>query len=1326
MAEIQMTGPDGHIFFFDEETPAHIRQRTIQNHYGTSPEANRNRLAATTALSAPKNKRSAWERFLDDGEQALNNNFLVTGYRRGRDEAAAFGRMTPEQQTAHLRSQAGRIEMNPARIVGQIAGASLGISDALTGGDSLQTIATNTQTNEAARRQEFARVSEEDPWHQAEGGFAGKALHGAAALVSTVGAEAVNPLTYFTGGSSVWARIGTQAVIAGGSDALAQASDVGYVQKDYNVGQTIMAAGAGAVFQGGFEGVGALLRRRGARLTTNPAAEGPTLDQTFRDEFDLSDTINRPALSHDDWAVRPARKGEAAERMLPARVNGPEAKGPQIEEPEVTLGSKAKAEGNGPKAEGPEAPKADDPWNGVDWGLAGTPERAKAALGHLDRLRQFVKPDRVEAFVRWLGHSSVDVAEDASHWNRDIFDFDKLVSDPDKFEELTNVMADIFKPLYDEAGDAVKTWASVAERQKTFGITVSDAIKAHSDITGENGAAAKIHALETVAIQHADHLMKLISDLEPKLRYGQASAEELEAIATQLQAATMFDAMAAGAKSEVARALNIMKMSKKRTRLVNDIQSHMDSLSDALGGGGDPKKMADVLNNLKKAHKDGGGRGLKDEFRKVRVLGLDDYVSYYIVSGYLSTPATAVRNAIGSVLHATVTIGERYVAAGITSPIRRGLGGKNASLDAVTWREANAYLFGIHQSFMDASRAGFQAFKTARTVTDVENALGQSTASMPFEYNAARKTKWKNDGLLKSVPDMLGVGVFGTLRTLGVRPSLAMDEFTKVMSRRMELNALSVREAHYRSARLKGAEAEKVFTRTLDAMRERPTAQALKDAEEAFTKAGDDFDPAKSYRGDTLLEDAADTFAAINIHEMIDDYARLMTFQKSGPVLKNFEKALGSIKLFKALYVPFLRTPINLVKAGMFDRNPVLGLAFKENRDGFKNYFAAVQNIDQSLSRGGAEADLVMARMVTGVGFMATAGLMFANGDIVGKRTAAEEQDGIKSYSIRLGGRWYQFSTLSPVAEPLGMVADMMTVFRDHDLGEDMDDWLMAVGGGVAAAITNNIANKAALQGIGEFFDLLDPAFASTDKQRGGAIAKSMAKKVAGSLVPAIVRNTTYSVDPVMREASGLIENLKSVLPLLSETLPERRDWLGLPIIRTDKDGGLLEGLVAPIRVSERTNDLVRLEVSALADLDPDLKIAQRPNARFNGQKITPREHSRVLEIQGQEWRHPVTGLNMNEALAELIQSVEYADYEDAQRAGEIKNVISDYGKWARASIKRGDYPELTEMLDRTGAAEATKQGAVRGWSDGQVERKAQAYGVTAEGLDALMGGLNP
>lgn len=1302
---ITVRGPDGAVVTFPDGTPTSVIEREMDRYYGVASEQQRDRRSAAVSLSNPKDKRSLGERMANVLAHQWNTGFIAEGWRAGMDDTAdyiAAGQRGDHDEAIKI---AGRQTLNPVRAISRIYNSVGILTDSADNTQDTRRAADAAINKELQRRQNFAQVSADDPFWEAEGGLVGKALHGGAALLGTLGGVALDPTSYISGGSTIWAKMGVQGLVAGGVDLIAQGdgSSAG-TQNRIDLAQTGLSALAGAGFTGAFEGAAKMFRGRG-----EPRPSTVDLDQALRDELDLSDAVNLPALSMDDWTFRPTQQGPVS--SISARAEQPRAKGPSFEDLEAEAG----------RAEAGAKATADERWNGVDWGLAGSPERARAAMAHLDSLKKFVKPEQVDGFVRWLGKQGDQIAEGgaSSHWNADVFDFDKLVNDPDQFEEMANVMSQIFKPLYDAAGDAPRSWKSVQDRQQAFGIATSDAVKGHADITSEFGVSSKIHALETIAMQHVDHLVTKVGDVRAKMAKGTATAEEIADLAAHLNATKMFDAMAGGAKSEVARALNIMKATKHRARVFNDIQESIDSLGDALGGGAKGQDdMGAALDALLKANQKDGGKGFKDTLRKQQAMGLGDYASYYIVMGYLSTPATAIRNAIGSVLHAGLSIGERYVAAGVTSPLRRALGGSKASVEGVTFREANAYVAGIYQSFADASRAGFKAFKQAAPVRDGASSMGDAGLQQPFLINKARKDRWKAKPI-QSIPDMAAASVFATLRTLGHRPSIAMDEFAKGMTYRMQLNALSVREASYRSARLRGSEATKEFTRVMDAVANRPTSAAVHRAKTVFELAGETYDPAKSYRTDPTLYQAADVLAAVDLHEMADDYARLMTFQNSGPMMKKWEKALGQHRLFKALFVPFLRTPLNLVRAGMFDRNPALFAVMGDNRAKFMNYTAAMRGLDQSLERGGAEADMAMARLVTGVGFMATAGLLFANGDLVGKRSAAEEEDGVKSYSIRIGGRWVQYSTLSPVAEMLGIVADMSRVFRDHDINDD--DMLIGIGGGIAAAIVNNIVNKAALQGIGDFWDMIDPSFAVGDTDRGERMGKEFAKKVGSSLIPAVVRNYAHSQDPVMREAQGFLEHIEANIPLLSKTLPERRDWLGLPVVRKDKDGGVLEGMVQPTRVSERISDLVRLEVSALSQADPDLRMATRPSARFNEQKITPREHGKLLEYQGQGYLDPISGQNMHEALAVLIQSPAFAQMPDAQRAATIKDTVSRYRRLANASVRAGAVPELREMVNRTGGAKANERAAQEGWDAWQTEANARRYGVSAGDIDTLM-----
>lgn len=1301
---ITVRGPDGAVITFPDNTPHSVIEREMARHYGQAQEQQRDRRSAAVSLSNPKDKRSLGERLGDVFVDTWNTNFISEGWRAGLDDTAdyiAAGQRGDHEEATKI---AGRFTLNPVRAISHLYHSVGVLNDMTDNTQDTRRAADKATADERQRRAEFGQRSKDDPFWEAEGGFIRKGLHGGAALLGVLGGSAVDPTSYISGGSSLWVKVGVQGLVAGATDVLSQTDAMSAgVQDNYSGLRTAASVGAGAAFTGIFEGAGTLARR--IKSNHEPRPSTVELDQAMRDELDLSDSVNLPALSFDDMTFRPPVRGEVS--ALPARIEQPRSKGPSLDDLEAEAGQ-AKASRDA---------QSDDRWNGVDWGLAGSPERAKAAMAHLDSLKKFVKPENVDRFVRWLGKQGDEIVDGPGHWNDDVFDFDELVNDPDSFQELANVMGEIFKPLYDAAGDAPRSWKSVQERQQTFGLTTSDVIKGHADITSEFGVSAKIHALETIAMQHVDHLVTKVADVRTKMSNGTANANDLSSLAAHLQATQMFDAMAAGAKSEVARALNIMKATKHRAQTFNDIQDSINGLSDVMGGGA-ADDMGAALDALLKANKTHGPKGFKDEVRKMRAMGLSDYVSYYVVMGYLTTPATAVRNAVGSVLHAGLSVGERYVAAGVTTPLRRAFSGTRGSVEGVTFREANAYVVGIYQSFADASRAGFQAFKTAAPVRDDASSLGDSAFQQPFLINAERKARWKQNPVL-SIPDMAGAAVFSTIRTLGHRPSIAMDEFAKAMTHRMQINALSVREASYRSARLKGADATKEFTRVMDAVSNRPTSASVFRAKAVFEQAGETYDPAKNYGTDQTLYQAADVLAAVDLHAMADDYARLMTFQNSGPTLRKWEKALGQHRLFRALFVPFLRTPVNLVRAGMFDRNPVLFGLIGENRQKFANYTAALRGLDASLERGGAEADLAMARLVTGVGFMATAGLLFANGDLVGKRSAAEEEDGVKSYSIRLGGRWFQYQQLSPVAEMLGMVADMSRIFADHGINDD--DTLQGIGGGVLAAIVNNIVNKAALQGIGDFWDMIDPSFTTGDTDRGERFGKEVSKKLASSVVPAVVRNYAQTRDPVMREAEGLLEMIAANIPLLSETLPERVDWLGLPVIRKDKDDGLFEGMVQPTRVSQNVDDIVRLEVSALSSADPELRMAQRPPARFNEQKISLREQKLVLQYQGQIYRDPYTGRNMHEALGVLIQSPEFANMANPQRGKEIKDLVSRYRRLASASIRSGAVPELREMVNRTGGEKANERATQEGWDAWQTQAHARRYGVSRDDMTNIM-----
>lgn len=1293
-----VTGPDGVTFNFPDGTSEEEMRAALDKHYTGGPDAAVSRRSAdrwAADRTGATGKRSAWERASENFVDQWNRSWIAEGWREGYRKGADF--REPEKERPLLE--------NPVASVSGIVAATHSLFDER----GANRTADQMIAEERARREGFDARSKADPFYKAGDHVGDRVVHGGAALAGTLGAAALDPVSYITGGESILAKVGIQAFLAGATDVVSQQSGVGAgVQDEYSLKQTLLSGAAGGAFQGVAEGVGRLLKAK-------PSIKDEPVDRLFKEELDAHELVAEPTLSQQEFASLP----------VPAKQPQPELAQPTTnsEAPSPT----ALVEITSPEP-GASGAKQGDPWDQVDWGEAGSKERAAAAVGHLDSLKKFIKPEQVQTFVRWLGKEKVGATE-ANHWNEEFFDFEKLRSDPEQFIELHNALSDIFKPVYDEAGDAAQSWSKTRDRIDLFGISMADAIKAHSDITGEFGAAHKIHALETIAMQHTDNLYQAMVKLQKDVEKGDLSG--VGAFAESVQMTALFDAMAAGAKSEIGRALNIMKMAKKRAKLMNDINGQMASLNEALGGKGgtpDAEKLKAVLGKFAKAYQKKGAAGLKDEIRKARTLGFWDYFGYAATGNLLSNPATFLRNTIGTGLHAVIQVGERYVGAGIgtarnMSPWR--------TTERITFREANAYAAAIASALSDGFQAGAAGFKHSISMSDGASSV-EATNAIPFAITPERRAKWRSDPL-RSLPDIAASGYFSLIRNMSYRPMVAADEFYKTVAKRMQIAALATREAAYRSARVGGKESEKVFKDTLAAIASDPTDAAMKRAAEFFDN-NTIYDPSQvqvgAYRPDpsaspeqTSLEMNAEQASlilkSIDIQRMAEDHARMVAFQNGGPKIAALSKALGMVPLIKYLYVPFLKTPLLLTKAGLIDRNPVLAPFTKEGKEAFRHLVAAQADIDARLERGGAEADMVLARMVSGGGFLMGAWMAAENGLLVGDRKPVERQDGIPPNSIKVGDTWVQISPLSPLAEPLMLVANLHKTITEHRPDDDLAE---ALFGGVFAALTNAFIQKGPLAGLEDLTELFFGRAGIDDDARAKAVGKQASEKLIAALVPvsAATRAVTQLADPAVRDANSLLDRVKQTTPTWSEQLPQRRDFLGRPVVR--KPG---EQAIMPYKFAQETEDQMDQEFSRLAKMDPELDI-RPPSARFNGRPVEPEERWRIAEIQGQLWRNPATGLNMEEAVRQLMFSDEYAYWPDAQRANALKELMSWYRTGASWAIRNPNSVfYMPDMVRRTGMEKLEDEAAKHGWDSSSAAARGRRYGLTQEDADAWASLLN-
>lgn len=1338
-------GPDGQEYVFPEGTNDAEIVQFFETMEAGAPEPQRQAIGAAARGLAPQDpsglrggpnaalvapKRTLWERFTDNVEDGV-----------ARSPLQAFGRFVSRDMEFSGRS--------PAEI-------------------------------ERERRELYEMRSSADPFYRA-GNPVENAMAGGSTLAAQVLGAAADPTSWIGGGRHLVTQIASTAGVNAVTDGLVQLADVASdVQERYDAFQT----GAAALIGGG---LGALT---GVRWKDVPdfirnMFRSPEADAKV--DLEVGDELFAPALSEAEVAPPPSRpegtsdlvrivthpetgqeivlrgEGSPADQVvggiLPgdyvengrvwragqARESAPVANdnadpGASSDTPQVPAERPARPEA-GPR-ENPGS--GEGGWDDVDWGARRSPERAKAAVQHLDRLRKHISPEAVEAFVRALDEGLAQSSE-GIHINEKWVDWSSLDGNPEDILGLSNAMADIFKSVFDEAGDRVQTHRQTADIMRRMGYTYSDLIKTHSDLTGEGGITARAAALQEMSLASSADLNARITAVRAAMAEGDMSG--VPAVAEALQRTMLFSAMDAGAASEMARALNFRRRAAQGRFAKNDLQAASEELGAILNNG-KPLKDEDldrVFGNLAKAYSEGGGVKMMRELRKMQELGFWDYTNYYATASLFSVK-TILRNMVGTPIRALLSVSDRYVAAAVVSPARRALG--RGSAERVTVREANAYLAGILEGLQEGWTLFGSALRSGSPVTGRSSVMDDQTANMPvpFAFSMDRVAKWRqnladfgrdplsprNWGKLPYVlGDALGVLVFEAQRTVAFRPTVATDEFYKALARRMELNALAYREAAYRAARAGPDDYDDVFEATLSAIRDQPTAEAFREARRFFADKG--LDPNAPQALGSVADDYALIYRSVDIRKMAQDHSELLTFQQHGPVVDALDKAVRAIPVVKAFWVNFVRTPMAILKAAVVDYNPVVstivGAGEMTTRGGrdrhvgqFNALFGAAENEQVRLTRGGAEAEIVIARQVVGAAILSGLWLYWAEGGIRGRQTELQRAEGIRDYSIRIPGTddWIDVATMEPFGSMLKIVADTAEGLRQREVD---DHSLGSIMGALAVAVRNTVVEPTFLTGTMDFIEMLQGGPGGrglTGSEATEALMGSLAKAAAPRVIPlgGTLRSLASAHDPILRDTRGFIDRIMAGMPLLSETLPARRDFMGRPVMRPEGTRGLL----AAFPGSTPTDDELDLELARLGRvLGERFRIGNTPR-QLNGEDLSTVEYSRLLEIQGQGVQ--IRGRTMEQSIRHLITTPDYLEAPPLRQAELIKREVTRFRTEGTEAARDPRSPfYMGEVAQRTATARVRREAVARGWTPAQTRARARRYGADLDQLDEALFG---
>ena len=707
------------------------------------------------------------------------------------------------------------------------------------------------------------------------------------------------------------------------------------------------------------------------------------------------------------------------------------------------------------------------------------------------------------------------------------------------------------------------------------------------------------------------------------------------------------------ARTETARALASWRIPAGETM---DFAGQMDSLQALLHGEHNTVEIA---------------RGLRRMTEMQRIDAADafvygtpwartkDAVTQLWYFSLLSGPHTHARNLLSNTSVMPLRIAERRVAAWLSQSMGSG---------EVVPEEAGSMVFGMLQGFRDAFRISAKGMRKlaidsleqpgfARdAIADSADEFGGFWRSMATGQSGFGIGKVDERALGAFAPEKWHespiasvLSVIDTATSLPTRSLAAGDEIFKTANFRMELNALATRKA---LGELKAG------TLIQEDYLDRVT-RLVNEPDEAMRMAA-------------------------------TQAAREATFTEMPPASSRIYKALraiGNVPVLGKVVMPFVRTPYSLGRFA-FRRTP-LALAMNSYRE--------------AIQRGGAEADLARAQMLTGTAILATIADLTLQGRFTGEGptdpTEREQlrREGWQPNSIVIGDpdsgeppRYFSYRGLEPIASSIGIAANTVEILAaaSHDDNPELDELVMAT----SLAVANQTVSANYMQGVSNLLD------AMSDPTRYG---EGWFKKTAGAFVPTGVATVARAQDPILREVEDMIDAMRARTPGLSADLPPNRDAWGRPITRESGLGRAYD-ILSPLYSSKWDPEPIDQELTRLE------KFIGKPGKKvsFDGVSIdlstNPAAYSEYLRLSGQEittgrFGEPISAgpymsdggtmleelnsvANGTHSLSSLYELM--SDGPDGGKVGFIKIIMGAYQEAARDELLER-FPEIRTEVSR-------------------------------------------
>lgn len=482
-----------------------------------------------------------------------------------------------------------------------------------------------------------------------------------------------------------------------------------------------------------------------------------------------------------------------------------------------------------------------------------------------------------------------------------------------------------------------------------------------------------------------------------------------------------------------------------------------------------------------------------------------------------------------------------------------GLTALRGGTDGVEAGEALAMVHGLMQSQRDAWRNMAISFRTGESGFG----LGKIEAPRTRQISSEAWGNLRSDVLRRglNVPGFAhALNALGAIVSSPGRALTAADEYFKTVSYRMEVHAQAARtvQQELRSGVLDEAGAPRRLAELVDEPSEATIAMAR-------------------------------------------DFAQYNTFtNRPGQFTQAIMKLRADVPGLRYI-IPFTRTPANILRFAA-ERSPAAPI---------------LADVRADIRAGGRRADLALAKISLGSFTMFTAYDYAINGQISGGgpsdagQLATLRRQGWQPYSVRVGDRWFAYNRLDPFGAQLGIAANIAELSAfDAKGGLEVDEAIYRTVG----AVGQTMLDRTYLTGAADLFDVMSDPRRYSDRffERLGA----------SFMVPAGVQAIERALDPELRRATNIVDEIRSRTPGLSDALPARHDLWGRPIDYRSGLGTVWDA-VSPIYSSRQAAEPIDEALIAM-DYGPRM-----PQARLtiSGEEFSlrnePEAYERLVVLQG-------------------------------------------------------------------------------------------------------------